>query len=480
MVVVTPVVFFGLLFTIAIVYRRYIFRKRKREYLARVLDVEGMDTRDATSLKFRHVPCEECKNGQHGDSTTHSLASSHESSASSLVTQNSSQPLVSRGEQGRKDSLAQQSHFAQKSISVRRISINPAQPDVIQRVNSISSTLLAEDDPQSDSLPYGGRKSSIGGFMAYDEIVSEGGQVAIGERRPSVLNDPEGGVVDVRRVSVGGGEDMVRVRSASQSVMARQRSLPQFDFSASQSWTASGDDVETLPSPVIPPQHPFSPATIRRNSESCSPAPLFIQVTPPAESTGDLSPKTPNAKSRSRPDSLILHSANTQVILESAGKGAFTAASITALKSPLSEVENSAQGALFDSWNGFPAKSVIDPPTSLSPAQSPITSLSAVSGEKTTPSVVVDKALPAPIAEPGMLPSIQVVLDSSPRIASEKTASDAIPRLSVALSPSPSPLASPSPSPSSKGKITYLADVVKEEERRRSTLSTSSSKIAQA
>jgi hypothetical protein len=41
--------------------------------------------------------------------------------------------------------------------------------------------------------------------------------------------------------------------------------------------------------------------------------------------------------------------------------------------------------------------------------------------------------------------------------------------LSVTLSPSPSPLASPSPS--SKGKITYLADVVKEEERRRSTLS---------
>jgi hypothetical protein len=55
-VVVTPVVFFGLLFTIAIVYRRYIFRKRKREYLARVLDVEGMNTRDATSLKFPEIP----------------------------------------------------------------------------------------------------------------------------------------------------------------------------------------------------------------------------------------------------------------------------------------------------------------------------------------------------------------------------------------------------------------------------------------
>jgi len=111
--------------------------------------------------------------------------------------------------------------FTPKTITIRRISPNPTQPDIIQRVNSLISSIHIEDDPNSDMLPYGGRKSSIPSLSSVKAVRGmsmgmsiEDGVMDAGERRPSVLSCGDGQGLEVRSINAGGGEDVVSVRGA--------------------------------------------------------------------------------------------------------------------------------------------------------------------------------------------------------------------------------------------------------------------------
>ncbi|KAK4684919.1 hypothetical protein P7C73_g5241, partial [Tremellales sp. Uapishka_1] len=198
-----------------------------------------------------------------------------------------------------------QPHFAEQTVTIRRISINPFEPDEIQRLNSVSSSLVPA--PSSEDL----RKNSRDSLSVHTVQALEGG-VSIGERRPSVLCAGAGGVgpdsLPVRKISAGGGEETISIRRT----------------------TISTAPVAAPSSPALPSPHPFSAASLARTSSYPRRA-SFRQVT-------------------LNPDSMIF-SRSSLVSPSRLSAVPGTAASLVAMKSP-GEGRTPDTG-LFDRWKGF-------------------------------------------------------------------------------------------------------------------------------
>lgn len=218
--------------------------------------------------------------------------------------------------------------FEEKQILVKRVSVLPHQASTLQRVNSVASSLADSARPESDILPFGGRKSSIGsGSLGLTvEEVSES-VVGVGERRPSVMSAGEAllgesSTLRIRRVSAGGEEDMIKIRGASVSSTSPHDSrfrLPVIE------------EVDTpLPSSKqFPPTMDSTPTSLLQ--------PVIQVPIPPA------SPEIPPEiirKPSKRPDSLQIHHSNLPSSQNS------TATPITA--------EDKA--GVFQAWRGFSSK----------------------------------------------------------------------------------------------------------------------------
>ena len=326
MAVVTPVAFFSVLFVLAVLYRRRRWRKRLDHRAAGYIATSAPATPGCGACGEKHIceaePLEELGVGT-GPCVT---------GGSTLPSHLPHERLISFN----------QPHFAESTLQIRRISAATDQPDVIQRVNSVASTLLAPAQPSSDTLPYGGRKSSIGSSFSYSTLnANDQGHLDIGERRPSVLTDPAIGLVNVRKVSAGGLEDLVRVRSASQSSTARRKStLPSVDFSI------------IFPStPPLPAAHPFSSTSLSHNSTVTTPTPFASQGLA----------KSPAFKAHQRPDSLTLalHKDRGKTSAVLAEVAPTTGSSTMALKSPSASTSvDDPSTSLFQAWRGFPTKSI--------------------------------------------------------------------------------------------------------------------------
>jgi len=261
----------------------------------------------------------------------------------------------------RRASSTSQPHFAETTTRIRRISSDPSRPDTIQRVNSVASTLLTAPQPSSEALPFGGRKGSAGSWMDYSSLVAlQAGQVAMGDRRPSALSDPDSGMVSIRRVSVGGGEDVVVVRSGSQSSEARRRSM------AAVNAPRPVNQVDSLPSPTLPPSHPF--AMVGSSSLGATTQPLKLDK-PPKHRSG--------SHRADRPDSLALtkirQAGHLQVVIPESPRSVKSADSdvFEALRSPggIWSANDSPPAELFEAWRGFPLKGSITVASTLDQAQ---------------------------------------------------------------------------------------------------------------
>lgn len=355
-----------------------------------------------------------------------------------------------------------QPHFAEKITTVRRLSQVPGEPDKIQRVNSISSTLHQEADVESDTLPYGGRKSSVGSVLSHASIRgTEEGEVAMGERRPSVLMDPMAGVLDVKRVSVGGVEDIIRVRSASQGDLQISSTLERVD---------SSDPEEILPSPPLSSSHPFSTSNQAKEAKIASAVPFRLEEPPKSL-----------LKKTFRPDSITLVKQKQSPIdftqLTAQGEP-LTCISTIPLKSPYESFSpDSDQGTakIFEAWRGFPSKDgQSDTPTGDDPhgEDQPILSpRTPALNTSAGPPMGSPSPLPIFTLTPIEAPTIVVSSSEPPQTTTKPTRLEIPPNT---LSPGSSPKASPN-------KITYLADVVREnEERRKSQQADGSSTVAMA
>jgi len=202
--------------------------------------------------------------------------------------------------------------FQETSIHIRRICHDPLKPDITQHLTSISSSLNANDDPASDFLPYGGRKSSVSFTSSHPDLIGTVGIPKTQGREPSMSYVGEG-PLQVRRVSAGGGEDMVRVRGASL--------------------------------PCIPEvQGEGHPAAI---PASQSPQVLTIRPTIP---TMRLSAPPPPKKPMYRPDSVIL------TLTKSPSLTATSTTNSTSTMELESLMDGESPGGVFSAWHGFPPK----------------------------------------------------------------------------------------------------------------------------
>ena len=202
--------------------------------------------------------------------------------------------------------------FEEKCITVRRISVNADTPDQITRVKSISSTLSFSDDPSPDLLPNKERRNSI---LSISSSIPKHSMthdvVDMGERRPSVLSLPGGHSLQVRKVSVGGSEAIMRVRGAS------------FSSPLDQSLT-----------------RPTSPIARLASKES---------IRPNGTRPNNVAATRPPKRLAARPDSNVLtHARSPKSDLDFEQNP-----SVIDVRSP-----NTADsvGGIFEGWGGFPAK----------------------------------------------------------------------------------------------------------------------------
>ena len=209
----------------------------------------------------------------------------------------------------------------EKRIVVRRISVGPGAPDIMTRVNSISSTLNFSDDPNPDLLPNQERKNSV--LSVSSSIPKQNMRhdvVDMGERRPSVLSLDGGQSLQLRKVSVGGGEDILRIRGASVS-----------------SW---------LDRSLTPPM----PETARLAPEEFIGHPSNRRCNQAAT----------HKKIVARPDSNALthaHSLKTDRDLENDP-------SVIEVRSPKTA---DSVGGVFEGWSGFPVKGILTSGRRMSP-----------------------------------------------------------------------------------------------------------------
>lgn len=263
----------------------------------------------------------------------------------------------------------------------------------------------------------------------------------------------------VRRVSVGGEEDVVVVRSGSRSSEARRRSLA---FVGTKGFSDPPDD---LPSPVLHPSHPFATAGDSRCS-STSMQPLRLNKAPRSGS---------KKRPLTRPDSLLLSKA------QQAGRGCFETAQtpndpVEALQSagdawstgtvtPLEEV--------FEAWRGFPAKESSSLPDALEEAEvQPLSPRTPVNGGSKTAQAQQSLGEIAPVSTSSVHQTVSRTATPSP--VASLSSSTATAEVVLART-------SPMASPASGLRITYLADVVREnEEKRRLDRQEASSVVALA
>ncbi|WVQ84681.1 hypothetical protein IAT38_006836 [Cryptococcus sp. DSM 104549] len=533
-VVASPVVFFSLLFLFAFLYRRHRVPRFLNPPSTRSNHIGGVGAAPC---------CQACE------------AHAHRNPGGLKVTVEDgdvARPVMGRefgsGPPPSQQSLTRgslsQPHFAEKSVSVRRLTHNPYAPDVISRVHSISSTLhtdisgsSGEQEPakaSSEALPFGGgRRGShasttqpaLLGYQGVEANSIAHGVVAVGDRRPSVLSGgmpdrKESDTLSVRRVSAGGAEDVVCVKPASidlaQLPVRVVGSGPEQTHGQRGRRPSIKDGELQPPSPppsgTMPPSHPFNTSPHNRNTRSTSSTPA---TQPPSDpfpilpgSIAFPTPyvprmnKPPLGRKTSRPDSLRLTSVRRQMTGDSAiGQGATTGASVMALKSaPLgsasadtlntvstSENEESGVGSsqehinepeptphLFEAWKGFPQRaSASAKAVFLQPRHS-------------QPPPPLSHTLPQIIVPAGGEADGEISPTTPRRAAVQPTPTLKVPTPSTAA-PVPTPtlsggLAPPgatTPAPDNKrsstdsraSKITYLADVVKEnEEKRRSAV----------
>ena len=295
-------------------------------------------------------------------------------------------------------------HFEEKQISIRRISNGKQETDVIQSINSVTSTLNASSDPSSDHLPYGGRKSSIASLSTgHSSISSKNG--VLNARQPSTTFGAGEGIIAVRRVSAGGGEDVLHVREASVS-----------SDSPRDARFASVHDIRTQlsdrPLP-IPPSGSAMPLA--------APSPL----------------KTPGPprKPLHRPDSIRLTSARLPITVIAHPEPVIPT-SMHAVNTPQT---TESIGGIFEAWRGFPkaTKAII--------ANPPVSVEGSISGRTESFSTAQTTIIPS--GEPVVL-NREEVQPTHHQIPFTRT-SDASRR--------------------SVGKITYLADVVAQNTMGRTT-----------
>ncbi|WVQ77543.1 hypothetical protein IAR50_007230 [Cryptococcus sp. DSM 104548] len=385
-------------------------------------------------------------------------------------------------------------HYLEKSVDVRRINHNPYAPDLITRVNSISSTLATQGpaNPSLDVLPFGGgRRASHAstvdpnklGYQGIEANVVGHGAIAVGDRRPSALS---GGLSDrresdklsIRKVGIGGGEEMVSVQAAGiddSKLPVRRRSPTPHRHLSRRPSMKDGELQQEESTEPLPYSHPFS-ATSLSNSTSITQGGGSGYTVPPVPT---LNPP-PRPQKDKRPGSLKVPSTSTRQsshpppsMLASA-LGPVTGVSTTAIESDrivspdhgeistgsdTSEDLINPTPGLFEAWRGFPrqgspAKAVLIQPPSF--AESPN---SHVQHE--------------PPAEPSLGSTSPMTL---PPTSAPPRPSQLLPTPSAPSAPQSSSLAPPHSgverrtSTSSHRSITYLADVVREEARRKSVM----------
>lgn len=365
------------------------------------------------------------------------------------------------------------------------MSAGKGRADVVQRINSIASTLVIPHETSPDTLPLGGRKSSLGDAPDYRSMEKSGGAVSMGERRLSALTDPNEGVLNLRRVSAGGEEVVIRVRSASQSEESTSGPTT-IDFS---------EPMETIVSPAPSLSHPFS-AIASTRSDVLPPLSSFKLLSPPQTS------RAPGSKT-AQPDSIALAKNKVSDMspapamaqpdtTDKSTTSSETAASVEALKSATDTSARSGASQspddFFLGWQGFlqPAH-----PTLPQGGHSkdlhcePVLSPKTPSIDPVTVPLPDSPPLPPPLKD-------QTPVDINPWTAM-KAAGDTLSQISIAAQislthpidrPASVSTAESSTHRSSRTvdkRITFLADVVREnEEKRKAAQANGSSTIAMA
>ncbi|WWC64483.1 uncharacterized protein I303_107093 [Kwoniella dejecticola CBS 10117] len=243
-IVICPILFFTLLFGAIYLYRRYrcSFRRGNFRNQQPILPIEDL-AQDGQiwdpsrrNARFQHNHSsrganpdkQTCNNNNPEDySSKHKIALDAERRASSLV----------------------QPHFQDKVFAIRRISSNPLLPDSYTRVNSFCST-LDNANPSSELLPVGaGRKPS---FTSLE---------------PNVQNH-----LSVRRVSAGGQEDQIHINSLTDSpkiledTCNRQISSQEKQTKISRPPRITTTSADRASSEDSFAPHPFSQAALQRSS----------------------------------------------------------------------------------------------------------------------------------------------------------------------------------------------------------------------
>lgn len=475
-VVIFPVVFFSILLIAVFLYRRYL-----SPYLKSIFTQEdGMC--DPTSRQDIFPHCQLCY-GHHQHDQGNSLVSV-ENESSSL---NSTDVQLAIA-----DGLGEifQPHFVDINISVKKLSLDPHLSDVTTRVDCVASTLsiqsqeLAKSSPET--LPFGGghhaHVSTLNpNLLEYQAVEANSiaeGVIAVGDRRPSVLS---GGLSDrketnqltLRKISAGGKEELIQINPASiePSMLPVRMAPPSHSPPSIISHRPSFQNNRLNKRNSYherPPVHLFNPTGLRANAtvthgSIAFPIPHVPIIQAPPRS------RKKNYQKRQRPDSLKLASA-TLHRKRSGSPGQFTAisgvrpttaVSMLAIKSaplvtspkveeigPNSATASGDQGksdltpGLFEVWEGFPAKTA------------------------TAKAVVFKPSRPQPpkIVIP---PPRTSVASASPITVPRASTSEKrlYPSLGPCLKAQVSPLGSKRFNAERRAsKITYLADVVKENE----------------
>lgn len=396
--------------------------------------------------------CDTCEEKRHAERFPSGLASSP--------------GTMSQTGRPRRSSSINEPHFAETTTRIRRISSDPRQPDTIQRVNSVSSTLLTSAQPSSEVLPFGGRRGSAGSALDYTSLTApREGQVSMGERRPSALSDPDSGFMSLRRVSVGGTEDVLSICSGSQSSDARRRSLAPVVNGAS-------DGFDGLPSPVLPSSHPVAAAG-PFGTFSGTTQPLRLKKPPVKPVTKRL---------HARPDSLVLTKAHqdTRAHGDTRSSPEDRVEALRSSDGAWSAVTTTPVGEIFEAWRGFPVNGSSSSLDHAGGAR-PISPRTPAVGDVKITNGAIDTTTVSAVPEGPEAAALTGKFISPRAIADGFEATTAI------FSPAPVPESivltgsSPRPSPASGDRITYLADVVREnEEKRRLERQEASSVVALA
>lgn len=379
-----------------------------------------------------------------------------------------------------------QIRFLDRIINVRKLSHNPYLPDVITRVHSVTSTLstktLEPAKASSEALPFGGGRHAshasilnpnLQGCQGVEANSIAEGVIAVGDRRPSVLSGGlsdrrEGDRLSLRKISAGGEEELIQINPAIDPSGLPVRMASSTDgrpsISRRPSFKSNRPDKRNTYH-EWPSAHPISAgelnanATVSRGSIAFPIPQLLTIQAPPCSHKKD-------PQKRKRPDSLKLVSATlprkmggSQSLTTTPPVGHTTSLSMLAMKpAPLTtspetekispdnsttskdQYELSPTPGLFESWKGFHSKAttvkaaVIKAPRSEPPQIDILPQLAMVSASSlTVPSASAPGHL-HPFLDPSL--TIQVSPMTTKQFSSERRAS----------------------------KITYLADVVKENE----------------